>query len=99
MPKKGSNIDPGDLAKEGSNTAATLVSSIERIISLEEEKAGVQEQIKDEYAAVKATGFDAKIVRKIVARLKRDPDEVQEEDALIETYERAIEQARSEREF
>ena len=99
MPKKGTTMDPSDLDKDGSNSAATLLSSIERVISLEEEKAEVQDQIKQEFAAIKATGFDVKIVRKVLARMKRDQTEVEEEDQLISTYEHAIEQAKERRQF
>ena len=99
MPKKGTTMDPSDLGQDGSNSAATLLSAIETIQSLEEEKADVQTRIKEEYAAVKATGFDAKIVRKIVARLKRDRAEIEEEDSLIATYEQALETAKARREF
>lgn len=99
MPKKGTTMDPGDLERDGSNSAATLLSAIETIESLEEEKQDVQARIKDEYDAVKSTGFDVKIVRKIIARRKRKPDEIAEEDALIETYEQALDAAQTKRNF
>jgi uncharacterized protein (UPF0335 family) len=99
MPKKGTAIDTSTLDAPGSNTAATLLQHIETIASLEDEKADVSERIKDEYARLKSTGFDAKIARKIVARMKRDAAEVEEEDSLIETYERALEVARTQRQF
>lgn len=99
MPKKGSTIDPAALEQPGSNTAATLLQHIETLISLEEEKADIAERIKDEFAKLKSTGFDAKIARKILARAKRDAAEVEEEDSLIETYERALEAARAQRSF
>ena len=99
MAKKGTTMDPKDLDSEGSNSAATLLSAIETVESLEEEKADIQSRIKDEYAAIKSTGFDVKIVRKIVARRKRERDEIEEEEALIETYEAAIETAATRRNF
>ena len=99
MAKKGTTMDPNDLGQDGSNSAATLLSAIETIQSLEDEKADTQERIKEEYAAVKATGFDVKIVRKIVARMKRDRAEIEEEEALIETYEQALEDAKARRKF
>jgi uncharacterized protein (UPF0335 family) len=92
-------MDPSDLGREGSNSATTLLASIERIVSLNEEKAALHAQIKDEMAAIKATGFDAKVVRKILARMKRDREEVEQEDALILTYEVALESARIARQF
>lgn len=99
MPKKGTTIDTTQLDKPGSNVAATLLQHIETLQSLEEEKADISERIKEEYAQLKSTGFDVKIARKIIARAKRDAAEVAEEDQLIETYERALETAKTQRNF
>ena len=93
MPKKGTTMDPADLQKNGSNSAATLLSTIERIESLEDEKAGVAEQISDEKKAIKDMGFDAKIVAAILKRRKMKPDEREEQDSLIHTYEEALQRA------
>ena len=78
-------------SKEAENATPTLVSSIERIESLKEEQAEIADQIKQEMAAIKSMGFDTKIARKVMARRTRKPEDVEEEDILIETYERAIE--------
>jgi uncharacterized protein (UPF0335 family) len=77
-----------------SNTALTLLASIERLESLQEEIADTRERMKDEMAAIKGMGFDAKIVRKVLARRKRKPDDLAEEESLIETYERNLEAAK-----
>lgn len=82
---------------DNSNSALTLLASIERLESLDEEIAEVKERQKDEMAAIKSMGFDTKIVRKILARRKRKPDELSEEEALIETYERALAEAKDNR--
>ncbi|MCP2080729.1 UNVERIFIED_ORG: uncharacterized protein (UPF0335 family) [Methylorubrum zatmanii] len=76
--------DPSSVA------AAQLKSIIERIERLEEEKAGIAGDIKDVYAEAKGNGFDSAVLRKIVARRKRDRDEVQEEDAILELYLQAL---------
>ncbi len=47
--------------------ASHLRSFIERIEKLEEEKRAIADDIKDVYAEAKGTGFDAKIIRKIVS--------------------------------
>ena len=57
---------------------------------LEEDKRQVAEDIKDVYAEAKGTGYDAKIIRKIVARRRADKDKLAEEQELIELYEAAI---------
>lgn len=44
-----------------------LRAFIERIEKLEEEKRAIGDDIKDVYAEAKGTGFDPKVIRKIVA--------------------------------
>ncbi len=66
--------------------ASQLKAIIERIERLEEEKAGLSEDIKGVYQEAKGNGFDTKILRKIVALRKRDYAERQEEEALLEMY-------------
>ncbi|WP_319517259.1 DUF2312 domain-containing protein [uncultured Martelella sp.] len=63
-----------------------LRSIVERIERLEEEKKTIGDDIKDVYAEAKATGFDTKALRRIIARRKKDQQEVMEEDAVFETY-------------
>lgn len=72
---------------EGADKLKSLVDQIE---SLEAEKASVAELIKDKYSEVKYTGFDVKIVRKIIALRKKDKQELSEEEMLLETYKRAL---------
>lgn len=67
-----------------------LRAYIERIERLEEEKAALAEDIKDIYCEVKAVGFEAKIVRKIVRLRKQDSQQRREESELIELYKSAI---------
>ncbi|MEH3146822.1 MAG: DUF2312 domain-containing protein [Methylobacterium frigidaeris] len=79
------------LAVDNSSVAADqLKSIIERIERLEEEKAGLAGDIKDVYAEAKANGFDTKVLRKIVSLRKRDHDERQEEEAILELYMQAL---------
>ncbi len=63
---------------------------INRIEKLEEEKKATSEDIKSVYAEVKATGYDAKIIRKLVAIRRKSKEERQEEEALLELYMSAI---------
>lgn len=71
-------------------TAARLKSIIERVERLEEEKTALAEDIKEVYGEAKATGFDPKIIRKIVRLRKVDLEKRREEDILLETYKAAI---------
>ncbi|KQQ04508.1 hypothetical protein ASF56_12225 [Methylobacterium sp. Leaf122] len=79
-PQAVGQVDPSSVA------ADQLKSIIDRIKRLEEEKAGIAGDIKDVYAEAKGNGFDTAVLRKIIARRKRDRDEVQEEDAILELY-------------
>ena len=67
-----------------------LRSFIERIERLEEEKKGLQEDIRDVYAEAKGTGFDAKIIRQIVRLRRKAKEERREEEELLELYKAAL---------
>lgn len=71
-------------------SADELRLEIEAIERLEEEKAGIAEDIKDRYAGAKSKGFDPKIIRKVVAVRKKKREVIQEEQALLETYMSAL---------
>jgi len=64
-----------------------LIEGIER---LEEEKKGVGDDIKDRYSEAKSQGYDTKIMRRIVALRKQKPDDRREQEAVLETYKRAL---------
>lgn len=81
---------PAPQVDPSSVVADQLKTIIERIERLEEEKAGVAGDIKDVYAEAKANGFNAKVIRKIIAMRKRDYDERMEEEALLELYMNAL---------
>jgi len=72
-------------------TAQTrLKTIIERIERLEEEKAGIANDIKEVFAEAKGEGFDVKILRKVVRIRKQDKAKRQEEEALLDLYLSAI---------
>jgi len=64
---------------------------IERIERLNAEKQEAADLAKEVYAEAKGRGYDTKAMRKIVARRKRDRDDLAEEQAVIEMYENALE--------
>lgn len=74
----------------GNNSAEHLKSFIERIERLEEEKANIATDIKEVYAEAKGTGFDTKIIRKLIALRKMEPNDRQEQDELLDIYMRAV---------
>ena len=67
-----------------------LKSIVQRIERLEEEKKTIADDIKEVYAEAKGNGYDVKVLRKVVALRRRDLNERQEEDALIELYLAAV---------
>lgn len=66
--------------------AKHLLAFIERIERLEEDKKQVSEDIKDVYAEAKGTGFDIKIIRKVVAIRKQDREKRREEEEVLGLY-------------
>ncbi len=71
---------------QGNIAADQLRLFIERIERLEEEKKGIGDDIRDAYSEAKATGYDAKIMRQIVALRKLPPHDRQEMEAILQTY-------------
>jgi uncharacterized protein (UPF0335 family) len=76
--------NPDEIAKD------QLVSIIERIERLEEEKKATGEDIKEVYAEAKANGFDTKILRRVVQLRRQDKAERQEQEAILELYLEAL---------
>jgi uncharacterized protein (UPF0335 family) len=72
------------------NTNNQLQSIVERIEKLEVEKADIADLIKDVYVEAKANGFDAKILRKVVALRKKNADERKTEEELLAVYMNAL---------
>ena len=81
-----------DEVTDSSQTVAAgqLKAFIERIERLEEEKQSLADDIKDDYAEMKGTGFDTKAVRTIVRLRKKDQAERQEEEAILDLYKAAL---------
>ena len=72
--------------------AAELRAFIERIERLETEKQDAADGQKEVYSEAKGRGYDAKIIRKVIARRKRDRQDLAEEAAILEVYEAALEE-------
>ncbi|MBX7145990.1 MAG: DUF2312 domain-containing protein [Alphaproteobacteria bacterium] len=67
-----------------------LLSFIERVERLEEEKASLMSDIRDVYAEAKANGFDTKTMRQIVRLRKLDDNVRQEQEAILDIYKQAV---------
>ena len=66
--------------------AGHLLAFIERIEHLEEEKKTISEDIKEVYAEAKGTGYDIKVMRKIVSLRRQDKEKRREEEEILGLY-------------
>ena len=71
-------------------TADELRQFIERYEQLEAEKADITEQQKELMAEAKGRGYDTAVMRKVIALRKRKPDEIAEEEAILDMYKSAL---------
>ena len=71
-------------------TADELRAFIERIERLDMEKKDIAEQQKEVMAEAKGRGYDTKVMRKVIALRKREPDDIAEEEAVLEMYKAAL---------
>ena len=69
---------------------AQLRGIIERIETLEAEKAEISEQVKEVYAEAKGNGFDAKILQMVVRLRKKTAEERSEAEAMLDLYMQAL---------
>lgn len=70
--------------------AGELRQFVERYEQLEIEKKEIADQQKELMAEAKGSGFDTKILKKIVAERKRNRDDIAEEEAILELYRNAL---------
>ena len=81
------------MTEEGHNSGISgkrLKSIIERIENLEEQKRGIADDIKEIYAEAKGTGYDVKIIRKVVAARRIELEKRREQFELFDLYASAI---------
>ena len=78
------------MADTGGIAADRLRSFIERIERLEEDRAGLNADIREVLSEAKSAGFDARTIRQIVRLRKLDTSERQEQEHLLEVYRRAV---------
>ena len=71
-------------------SGAQLLSGIERIERLHEEKRNIEGDIKEIYAELKGNGYDTKAIRELVKRRAKDPDARSEFEAIVDLYEQEI---------
>ncbi len=78
------------LSEELGVSAQSLRQHIEKIERLEEEKAQIQEYLKEAFAVAKNEGFDTKIMKKVLSMRKLKKEELIEQQELLEMYAKAL---------
>ncbi|MFK7942091.1 MAG: DUF2312 domain-containing protein [Paracoccaceae bacterium] len=82
---------PDNEAPDSYRVAADeLRQFIERAERLESEKADIGTQIKEVFAEAKSRGYDAKVLRTVIARRKMAPDAIAEAESVLKMYEEAL---------
>jgi uncharacterized protein (UPF0335 family) len=81
------------MTDQSSVSSDELKSFIDRIERLNEERAVVSVEISSVYTEAKSNGFDAKVIRQIIADRKQDASERQEQEAIYDLYMQALEAA------
>lgn len=74
-----------------SDAARMLRDFVSRIETLEREKKGLMEDIREVFKEAKDENFDVKTMREILKRRKLSDREIQEQEYLIEAYTSALE--------
>ncbi len=74
----------------GGVDAERLLSYIERVERIEEEKKALQNDIKEIFEEAKSANFDVKAIKQILKLRKKDETERQEEEFILDTYKRAL---------
>jgi len=76
--------------KAGPVNAERLLSFVQRIEKLEEERQAIGGDVREVYGEVKAAGYDVKTMRKVVAERKQDAADRAEQETLLDVYRRAL---------
>lgn len=71
-------------------TAEELRQFIERYEQLESEKQDITEQQRELMAEAKGRGYDTTVMRQVIALRKKKPDQVAEQEAVLEVYKAAL---------
>lgn len=79
-----------DLSDVNGVNAAQLLSFIERVERIEEEKKALQNDIKEIFDEAKYANYDVKAIKVILKKRKGDPQEQEQFDFIVATYERAL---------
>jgi len=71
-------------------TADELRQFVERYEHLDAEKKDITDQQKEVMAEAKGRGYDVKALRRIIALRKQKPDDIAEQEAVLDLYKAAL---------
>ncbi len=71
-------------------TAKQLQSFISQIERLNADKVEISDEIKAKFAEAKSVGFDPKTIRKIIKMRQMSLDDLEEQQAILDTYVNAL---------
>ena len=74
----------------GDNAAKDVLSIIQRIERLEDEKKQIASDISDVYKESKGRGYDATALKEIVKIRREDPNKREARESMVDVYMRAI---------
>lgn len=78
--------DIGHNSNVNQDTAKRLLSIIERVERLEEERKALASDVKDIFTEAKSAGFNVPTIRAIIKHRAEDAAKREEREALMETY-------------
>ena len=70
--------------------AGALTLFVERIENLEIDAKQIAEDIKTVFDEAKSQGYDPKYIKQCIKLRAKDPDQLEEEDELLEMYRKAL---------
>ena len=70
--------------------ASELRQFIERYEHLETEKRDIAEMQKELMGEAKGSGYDTRVMRRIIALRARDRSDIEEEEAILDLYKSAL---------
>ncbi|ARB05729.1 hypothetical protein [Synechococcus virus S-ESS1] len=71
-------------------TSQELRAFIERYERLQAEKQDIMEAQNEVMAEAKGRGYDTKVIKKVIAMRKRNKDDLEEEEAVLQMYLEAL---------
>lgn len=74
----------------GDNAAKDVISILERVERLEEEKKQLSSDISDLYKETKGRGYDVAALKEIVKMRREDPSKREARESMVDVYLRAI---------